>query len=194
MFLLGLIWIQGCSDPQLRPVPADGVILAFGDSLTTGRGADPSKSYPNVLSELSRRHVVNGGVSGETTASGLKRLPGLLDETNPDLLILIEGGNDILRNHDLAQTKQNLAAMIELAQDRGIQVVLIGVPGKNLFLSTPSFYKELAQTYQLAFDDQILAGLLSSPTHKSDPVHLNKKGYRVMAQAIYDLLHDHGAF
>lgn len=194
VILLGLLCVQGCTDPQLKPVPVDGVILAFGDSLTVGTGADPSKSYPSVLSELSGRHVVNAGVSGETTASGLQRLPEALAQTNPDLLILAEGGNDILRNHNPAQTKQNLAAMIELAQNQDVQVVLIGVPGKNLFLSAPSFYEDLAQTYQLVFDDRVIADLLHSPTHKSDPVHLNEKGYRVMAQAIYALLRDRGAF
>lgn len=191
---LGVLCLQGCQDPELSPIPLEGVILAFGDSLTVGMGAQESESYPTVLSALCGRIVINGGVSGETTEYGLKRLPELLSQTNPDLLILLEGGNDFLRNHSLPQTKQNLAAMIELAQGQGIQVVLIGVPGKNLFLSVPSIYEELAQRYDLVFDDELMPDLLRRPTHKSDTVHLNKKGYRAMAKAIDALLRDRGAF
>ena len=135
VILLGLLCLNSCADPELKPVPKEGVILAFGDSLTAGYGADESKDYPSVLSELSGRTVINAGVSGETTDQGLERLPGVLSQAKPDLLILLEGGNDILRSYDLAATKQNLGAMIELAHERGIQVVLLGVPGKNLFLS-----------------------------------------------------------
>lgn len=194
VILLGLFGLHGCTDPELKPIPKEGVILAFGDSLTAGYGADKSTSYPRVLSELSGRIVINAGISGETTDRGLERLPVALSQTEPDLLILLEGGNDILRSYDLAVTKQNLAAMIELAQERGIQVVLLGVPGKNLFLSMAPLYEELADEYQLVFEGHLIANLLRSPVYKSDTVHLNEKGYRAMAEAIHELLSDRGAF
>ncbi|MDH3510831.1 MAG: arylesterase [Gammaproteobacteria bacterium] len=186
--------LQSCSDPKLSFVPEGGTILAFGDSLTLGVGTDKRNSYPSVLSALSGRQVVNAGVSGETTDRGLERLPEQLSQTNPDLLILLEGGNDILRNKDFAATKRNLAAMIELAQNRGVQVVLLGVPEKRLFLGVAPFYADLAEDYQLVFEDQLVATLLRNSDYKSDPIHLNAKGYRVLAEKIHALLQDNGAF
>jgi lysophospholipase L1-like esterase len=184
--------LQGCSSTKLTALPQDGVILAFGDSLTYGTGVKQSQSYPAVLEELTGIKVVNSGVSGETTDEGLKRLPGVLDKVSPDLLILIEGGNDILRNSDLAQTKRNLASMIELAQQRGVQVVLLGVPEKSLFSNSADLYSELAKEYQLVFDNSLIAELQRSPPLKSDPVHFNQAGYRKMAESIHALLLENG--
>ena len=71
--LLALLLVTGCERQLLSPLPADGVILAFGDSLTVGVGADSSRSYPSVLEELTGLRVINAGVSGETTGGGLRR-------------------------------------------------------------------------------------------------------------------------
>lgn len=187
-------FLQACSDSNsLMPIPQDGVILAFGDSLTVGVGTSEAYSYPIVLSELASRQVVSAGVSGEETSQGLSRLPDVIDDVSPDLLILLQGGNDILRNRNLQKTKQNLATMIELAQSRGVQVVLIGVPEKKLFSDVAPLYEELAEQYNLVFADDLLSGLLRDNEYKSDAVHLNQHGYRVMAESIHKLLVKHGA-
>lgn len=192
LLVLGLI-LSGCSQSKLEPLGNNATILAFGDSLTKGVGTSPSNSYPSVLEQLSGVRVINAGVSGETTDRGLQRLPGLLDQTRPQLLILIEGGNDILRNRPQTQTKTNLQAMIELAEDRNIPTVLIGVPQKSLFSDSAPFYRELAEQHELVFDGELIADLLRSPSLKSDPIHFNQEGYRQMAQSIYALLQDQGA-
>jgi lysophospholipase L1-like esterase len=189
-----LFFLQACSDSNiLTPVPQDGVILAFGDSLTVGVGTSDVYSYPAVLAELSGRKVIGAGVSGEETTQGLTRLPKVIDDVNPDLLILLEGGNDILRNKNLQNTKQNLAAMIELAQSRSLQVVLIGVPEKKIFSNVAPLYEELAEQYNLVFADNLLSDLLRDNEYKSDAVHLNQHGYRLMAESIHKLLVKHGA-
>ena len=193
LILLGVLMLQSCGQSKLTPIPPQGTILAFGDSLTAGVGVEPPQSYPSVLSELSGRQVINAGVSGEVTAAGLERLPEVLDQTKPTVLILLEGGNDILRNQDLEATKQNLAAMIELAQERDVEVVLVGVPAKSLFSDVMPFYKELAKDYKLAFEDDLVASLLRQSDYKSDEIHLNEQGYRVMAESIHELLVDEGA-
>jgi lysophospholipase L1-like esterase len=187
------VLLSGCSEPKLEPIKYGGSILAFGDSLTVGVGTAQANSYPAVLSELSGFNVINAGISGETTASGLQRLPNELDRTSPDLLILIEGGNDILQNKSEPAIKSNLKKMIELAQSRGIPVVLIGVPKKHLFSDSAPFYQALAEDYQLVFDGTLIASLLRSPSLKSDHVHFNTQGYRKMAESIYELLSDNGA-
>ncbi len=187
------ITLTGCGSPKLEPIAGDGIILAFGDSLTAGVGTSSEHSYPAVLAALSGLEVVNSGVPGETTDEGLKRLPGELDRVLPDLLILIEGGNDILRNRQPADISKNIEAMIELAIDRDVPVVLIGIPEKRLFFSSAQFYAELADEYQLVFDGALIGDLLRSPGLKSDSIHFNAAGYRRMAESIYTLLQENGA-
>ncbi|TAA48573.1 arylesterase [Corallincola spongiicola] len=186
--------LSGCSQPKLQPLPYGARILAFGDSLTAGYGVERIYSYPSVLAELSGRDVINAGVSGELTKQGLKRLPFLLDQTMPELLLLIEGGNDILQNRPANETKQNLAKMIEMAQGRGIPVVLVGIPEKSLFSSSAALYRELAEEYDLVFDGNLMAALQRSPSLKSDYVHFNQQGYQQMAEGIFALLKENGAF
>jgi lysophospholipase L1-like esterase len=137
---------------------------------------------------------VNAGVSGETTEEGLVRLPRVLSDYSPSLLILLEGGNDILRNKDFSDIERNLAQMIELAQGSGAQVVLIGVPEKSLFSNSAPFYRDLADKYDLVFEPKLIGSLMRSPSIKSDSVHFNKEGYELMARGISDLLAQHGAF
>ena len=185
--------LLACSDPGLNPVPPGGRILAFGDSLTKGVGAGEENSYPAVLQELIGISVINAGISGETTYGGLARISESLDETRPNLVILLEGGNDILRNTPHHEIRANLVGMIEQAMMRDIEVVLLGVPEKSLFSSSAAFYRDLADEYELTFDDSLVADLLRSPAYKSDPIHLNSRGYREMARRIQELLIAGGA-
>ena len=194
LLLVAALLLQGCAEPRLSAVPPDGTLLAFGDSLTLGVGVATADSYPSVLSRLGDRRVINAGVSGETTDLGLARLQQTLQQENPDLLLLLEGGNDILRSKDPGKTKRNLAAMVELAQAQGTEVVLVGVPDKLLFSDAAAFYGEIAEQYDLVFDGETLADLLRSSEYKSDAVHLNAQGYRLLALALHELLTEHGAF
>lgn len=192
--LLVLAFLLGsCAEPKLHPLPEDAVILAFGDSLTAGVGAAPGAGYPEVLAALTGRQVVNGGVSGEMTAQGLERLRRLLPEIAPDLLVLLEGGNDVLRSKSPAATRDNLAAMIRLARDSGVQVVLVGVPNKLLFSGAAPFYGELATEFELPYDGSALPELVRDNRYKSDAIHLNADGYRQLAEAIHRLLVEEGA-
>ena len=138
---LSLSLITSCDSKQLEPLPQEGTILAFGDSLVAGKGVSRVDSFPTVLARLSNRTVTNAGVSGEITEDGLIRLTGILEETTPDLLILLEGGNDILRNLNLATAKSNISSMIILAKNQNIPVILIGVPEKRIFSNTAAFYQ-----------------------------------------------------
>ena len=84
--------LAACGEPGFKPLAAGETILAFGDSLTEGRGVNPAQSYPSVLASLNGHPVINGGVSGELSRAGRVRLPGLLAEHRPALVILLEVG------------------------------------------------------------------------------------------------------
>lgn len=171
----------------------DVVILAFGDSLTFGTGTTPEESYPAVLERLIGRRVFNSGIPGEVTGEGLSRLPEVLEEEKPALMILCHGGNDLLRHLDQQQTAANLRAMIRLAQERGVAVVIISVPSPGLALSPPPFYREIAVEMNIPFDDKTLAMVLSDCSLKSDYIHPNAAGYRRLAESIAALLKKIGA-
>ncbi len=196
--LLLLVWLLaapfGCSDPPgLARLSQNAIILAFGDSLTYGTGAKAGQSYPAVLAELTERQVIRAGVPGEETSQGLKRLPAVLDEHLPDLVILGLGGNDILRRRSNAATKQNLAKMVQLIRDRNIQVVIFGVPEFGLFPDTADFYHELADEMALVAENEIVAKLMRDSAMKSDPIHFNQQGYRKLAEALHAMLIEAGA-
>lgn len=190
---LCLSLLQGCTEQKLTFIPEDGVILAFGDSLTAGVGAASGEDYPAVLAQLSGRNVINAGISGEVTAEGRARFLETISEQKPNLILLLEGGNDILRNHDREQTKENLNAMIEMATDEGVQIVLIGVPEKKLFSGVAPFYEQLAEEHDLVFEGGLIGDLLRKPQYKSDMIHFNGAGYRLVAESLYELLQDNGA-
>ncbi|NNM14640.1 MAG: arylesterase, partial [Gammaproteobacteria bacterium] len=100
-FFFSYFWIiilAACGAKPLSPLSQNATIVAFGDSLTQGVGTTRDKSYPAVLAEISGRNVINAGISGETTTEGLGRFASVLEQNAPELVILIEGGNDILRN------------------------------------------------------------------------------------------------
>ncbi|MBF0437287.1 MAG: arylesterase [Magnetococcales bacterium] len=192
---LALVLAAGCnSSTKLSPLPEDAVILAFGDSLTYGTGTHSrEESYPAVLSTLIGRKVINAGVPGEETSEGLQRLVSELDAHRPALMILCHGGNDILRKRDRKTTVENLQAIIRMARERNVEVVLVGVPAFGLFLSTATFYGEVAEAFNLPFEGEILSNIIANSTLKSDMIHPNAEGYRRFAKAIAELLQREGA-
>lgn len=193
VLLLALLAACG-RGPELSPLADDAVILAFGDSLTHGTGAGEGESYPAVLERLSGRGVINAGVPGELSAEGRKRLPRLLEREQPDLLILCHGGNDILRGRDADAAAGNLAAMVRMARDRGIEVLLVGVPERNLvFHDTADFYQRVADDTGTPLEGEAMAHIIGEPSLKSDQIHPNAAGYRYLAESIHDLLREAGA-
>ncbi len=180
--------------PQLTYLPTDAVMVAFGDSLTYGTGAAPQESYPAVLAALTGRRVINAGEPGETSAEGLKRLPHVLDQHRPALVLLCHGGNDLLARADPASLENNLRAMMQLAAQRGIAVVLIGVPNPKLFrLKAAALYPTLTDDFDAVYEGEILAKIESDPALKSDLIHPNAAGYRLLAETLHEILESAGA-
>ena len=183
-----------CSErPKLPRLGADAVVLAFGDSLTFGTGAAESESYPAQLELLIGRRVVAAGVPGEVTAQALERLPGALDEYTPRLLLLCIGGNDFLRRLGNEQAERNVRAMIELAKRRGIAVLLIATPEPALLPSPPAFYANVAKDMRVPYEGDVITEVLKDTRLKSDPIHPNAAGYRLIAERIATRLKQAGA-
>lgn len=188
-----LLVLAACSDqPALSPLSPDAVILAFGDSLTEGVGANQEQSYPAVLATLTGRRVINAGLSGEESDAGLARLPDLLAAWQPDLVILGHGGNDFLRQRDTDQTQANLARMIALACEQGSEVVLLGIPRPGLLVRTHPLYDELADELDVPLQANAISEILADKALKSDQIHPNAQGYRQLAEAIERLLRQAG--
>jgi len=184
-----LLLLMACDSGQifhkLRP---NSIILAFGDSLTYGTGAEEGFSYPSQLKRMIARKVHNAGVPGEVSAEGARRLPTVLDEVNPDLVILCHGGNDMLQKLGKQQLKENLRRMFEAVNQRGIPVVMIAVPRPGLLLSDADVYQDLATELNIPLVDDVIGKLLSDRQFKSDRVHPNAMGYKILAESIAEKL------
>jgi len=193
--MLAALAFAGCGDKgaKLPKLAQSDVVVAFGDSLTFGTGAAEEESYPAVQSQLIGRTVVRAGVPGEVTAQGLARLPEVISEHNPKLAIVCLGGNDMLRKVADAEIRRNLGTIVKTLKERGIAVVLVGVPRPALITSAPEFYAEIAKEHGIPYEGKVVTSVLYSNETKSDPIHPNAKGYRRMAEAIEELLRKAGA-
>lgn len=192
-FLYGILLfslLSGCdqSSPRINQLRPDSVILAFGDSLTSGVGADINESYPSILESIIGCRVINEGIPGELSAQGLNRLPHIIDKYQPHLVILCHGGNDLLQRKNKQSIVDNLEKMIQMIKDRGIDIVLIGVPTPGLGFASTHFYNDLAKKYDLLYEGLILKEILSNNALKSDLIHPNAKGYRKLAESIANLI------
>ena len=186
--------IASCdSHIPLEPLSDNAVILAFGDSLTFGTGANYNQSYPAHLQNLINKTVINSGVPGEISLKGLRRLPTALKRHKPELVLLCHGANDILRKLDLNATKSHLQSMIDLIRQSGAQVIILAAPNFELFLPPSIMYLELAETNQVPILEDTLSGILLNPAKKSDQIHPNAEGYKIIAEKIKTFLEKSGA-
>ncbi|MCP2040894.1 lysophospholipase L1-like esterase [Neisseria sp. HSC-16F19] len=177
-------------------IPAGSTVLALGDSLTEGYGADAASAYPAVLSALSGWNVVNGGVSGDTSAQALARLPELLRQS-PKLVVVSIGGNDFLRKLPENETRQNIREILAKVQAAGIPAVLVAVPYVTLgaligSLSEHPLYADLAKEMKVPLLQDAWADILGDSSLRSDQIHANAQGYRVFAEKLYAFLKKQG--
>jgi len=178
---------------DLRPT-----IVAFGDSLTAGLGVSQEESYPAQLQRRLARagydyRVINGGVSGDTTAGGLRRVDWLL-KSKPQIVILELGANDGLRGLDLRQTGDNLRRIIRRLQGAGVTVLLTGMKlpsnyGADYTGRFAALYAELARTHRLAYMPFFLEGVAARSTlNQGDGIHPTGDGYRIIVDHLMPVL------
>ena len=169
-------------------------VLALGDSLTFGYGAPPDASWPVKLGEITGWQIDNEGVNGDTSAGALQRLPGLLNGSNYDAILIGIGGNDMLRGVSSAATRDNLAALIEQARAHTPHVAVLATPAPDAVrafvgsLSDAPFYEEVAKSGQALLLANVYSSVLSDASLRSDRIHANARGYEKVAQLLADQL------
>lgn len=185
MLVSSLLGVAPCA-----AAPSHPVILAFGDSLTAGYGLRSEESFPAQLEKALKQRgrevsVINGGVSGDTTAGGKERLAWALSQ-HPDVVILALGANDMLRGIRPEVTRANLDSILQGLTQKNIVVVLAGMKASmNLGPAYASgfnrIYPELAKKYHAALYPFLLDGVALKPElNQEDGLHPNSKGVAVI--------------
>ena len=168
-----LLWAQGAMA---------GTLLVLGDSISAAFGLDTRQGWVSLLEQRLAAEgfdyqVVNASVSGDTSAGGLARLPTLLAEHRPDLLIVELGGNDGLRGQPPAQLQQNLAAMVQQARKAGTRVLILGMklpPNYGLRYTTAfaDVFPQVAKEQDVALVPFLLEGAAGLPLMtQADGIH-----------------------
>jgi acyl-CoA thioesterase-1 len=183
---------RGAAEPPAGPAVPKVVFL--GDSLTAGYGLDAGDAYPSVVQRRLKAaglnvEVVNAGVSGDTSAGGLRRVDWALDG-NVAVLVVALGGNDALRGLGTDDLRRNLAAIIERARQRNAAVILAGMEAPpNLGASyTSAFrqvYRDLAAGYRIELIPFLLEGVAGNAAlNQADGIHPNAEGARRIADIV----------
>ena len=173
------------------PLPSGTKVVALGDSLTAPHGVQPQEAWPMLLGQKTGWQVINGGVSGNTSADALTRLPALLEEHQPQLVLITLGGNDMLRKQPAGQTIANLERMIDMARSKGAKVVLLATPKPSLAgavfnsLSPPEFYAEIAKDKKVPLIEDAIPKVLSDTALKGDQIHPNAAGHARLGELIH---------
>jgi acyl-CoA thioesterase I len=173
-------------------------IVAFGDSLTAGLGLTANESYPYLLQKMLeadgfRYEVVNAGVSGDTSAGGLRRIDWAL-EGDVRYLVLELGANDILRGQPVSQMKKNLGEIVERAKGRGAQVLLAGMyaptnAGADYQREIHEAFQSLASEHQVTLIPFFLDRVAGIDTlNQPDGIHPNAEGTKIVAETVYQAL------
>jgi acyl-CoA thioesterase I len=159
-------------------------IICFGDSLTEGVGAGEGEDYPSALSRHLVSPVVNAGRRGDTTGDALERLSDTVLSKNPRLVILLLGGNDFLRQRPRQETRKNLEEIVRRVQAGGAIVAIVGI---RLGLFTDEYaavFEETARQSGALYIPGVMKGILSDSKFRSDSIHPNGAGYRLIAERI----------
>ncbi|GAB2612403.1 arylesterase [Belliella aquatica] len=209
--ILGVIFFS-CSSPKeektkevqetetITPVPTKKLILFFGNSLSAGYGIEAEDAFPGLVAaridslNLNYR-VINGGLSGETTASGLSRLDWFLEE-EPSIFVLELGGNDGLRGIDLAETKKNLKAIIQLVKSKypETKILLAGMQippnmGQEYTSDFQKLYPQIAQEEDVELIPFLLEGVAGDPDlNLPDRIHPTEEGHQIVFENIWPFI------
>jgi acyl-CoA thioesterase-1 len=190
---------SGPAAAAAKPGPAARTVLVLGDSVSAGYGIKVEEGWVALLQQRLRQQgygyrVVNASVSGETTTGGLTRLPRALERHKPAVVVLELGGNDGLRGLPLATTRANLLRMIQLSQQAGARVVLVGMKippnyGSRYTQGFEQVFSDLARDYRLPLVPFLLDKVaLTAGMMQDDGLHPTARGQPVMLDNVWPTL------
>jgi len=179
----------GCGTYKIKNIDSQGrQIICFGNSITAGTGIVREEAFPYILSKMQDYPVINAGRSGETSTDGLRRLDKDVLAYQPRLVIIEFGGNDFLRKLPLSETINNMRIMIERIQAEGAMVAIADVSCGIIMSDYQKNYKKLARQTQAVFIPNLLKGVITNPSLKSDYIHPNTEGHQLIAEKIYQTI------
>jgi acyl-CoA thioesterase I len=188
--VLAALWSLRSGAPHAARPTAGERVIAFGDSLVEGVGASTGRDVVSLLSASVGVPIVNAGRSGDTTGTALARLDSAVLSRNPRIVIVVLGGNDVLRRIPHEETFANLEAIVGRIRGRGAAVILVGL-SVGVFTDTyGNGYEDLARRTSSGLVPDVLAGILGHPDLMADQIHPNDRGYRMMADRIEPALRD----
>lgn len=179
-----------CSSPNLWPIrnaePRGSNVIAFGDSLTAGYKVPPGEAYPERLSALIGRAILNQGHSGITTAEALARLEGDVLSREPRIVLVCLGVNDMMRGLPPAAQFAALRRIVESIQARGALVILLGTEGYRAprDFDYAAAYRRLAEESGAVYVPDLVQGVLGHPDLMHDGVHPNARGHQAIARRL----------
>jgi len=182
--IIGAVWFFVARDTAPKQIRKDLKIVAFGDSLVTGNGSTNGNDFVSVVSKDLGIFIINAGVPGNTTMDGLARLETDVLSQKPDVVIVLLGGNDALRQVPEVQTFENLSKMIDQIQRAGAKVLLLGVRGGIFGDRYKENFDRLAKEKKLVYEPNILNGIFGHSNLMSDGIHPNDKGYKIIAERV----------
>lgn len=194
-----LLLLAGCDRPlKLQPIPPGASVVALGNSVTFGTGAPTGEDWPTRLAQKTGWQITNAGVPGDTAEQAQQRLPDLLVQNRPALVIIEIGGNDFLKRTPQPEVKEDIRQIIQAVKGTGAQAVLVAVPEWSLLNLLTSktdapIYRELGKEEGVLVIEQVFSAVLSQPDLCADPIHPNAQGYQKMADGIYETLKKAGA-
>ena len=188
--VLVALWSLRSGTPDAARPTAGERVIVFGDSLVEGVGASTGRDIVSLLSARVGVPIVNAGRSGDTTGSALTRLDSAVLSRNPRIVIVVLGGNDVLRRVPHEETFANLDAIVGRIRGRGAAVILVGLSVGVFTDAYGKGYESLARRTSSGLVPDVLAGILGHPDLMADHIHPNDRGYRMMADRIEPALRD----
>lgn len=184
-----VLLLSSCAKQEIKNADSAGTaIICFGDSLTFGYSAGPGEDYPAILAKLAGLPVINAGVDADTTFLALKRLESGVINKEARLVIVEFCGNDFIKKIPPEATIRNLRQIIRYAQRQGALVALVDISAGFFLLEYRVAYRKLAREEGAIFIPAILNGILTNPSMKSDFLHPNANGYKIVAERIYQAI------
>ena len=178
--------LEGCAKREIKNIDSRGEnIICFGDSITFGYGVNPEESYPAALSKMTDMPVINAGIDGDTSVEAIRRIDSDILDREPLLVIIEFGGNDFLRKIPQEVTIKNIREMVAKIQAKGAMVAIVDISTGMLLTQYRAPCYKLAKESNAIFIPRILSGIITNPQLKSDFIHPNAAGYKIVAEKIY---------